>query len=263
MTPIGPLAGQVAVVTGASAELGAAIASALAAEGCDLALAGRRPEKLHALAEAARLLGRRVEVKSCDVTDEADVAAFVKHIADRFDRRIDILVNVAGGTGSLDVPLWEIPGKRFSEVLALNLTATFLTMAAVMPLMMARRSGRIVNIGGTYGLRGRAGRAAYSAAKWGLRGLTKTAAIEAGPFNVTINCVCPGLVEGTRLDEAVAKTTASGVSTAEARDRLVKDYPLRRASTPADIAAAVIFLAGEGARQITGQDLAVDGGWAM
>jgi 3-oxoacyl-[acyl-carrier protein] reductase len=162
------------------------------------------------------------------------------------------------------VPIWEISEQSFAAIMTLNLTSCFLTMAAVLPRMIARRSGRIVNIGGTFGLRGRAGRAAYSCAKWGLRGLTKSAALEAGPYNVTVNCVCPGMVEGPRFDEASEETAArDGIPATQAKTRIAEGYPLRRVSTPQDIANMVVFLASEGGRQITGQDLAVDGGWAV
>ncbi len=119
--------------------------------------------------------------------------------------------------------------------------------------MIACRHGRIINIGGTYGLRGRANRTAYSAAKWGLRGLTKSAALEAGPFNITVNCVSPGVVEGPRLTEIGTEAAA----------RLAESLALRRVTTPDDVARMVCFIAGEGGRQVTGQDLVVDGGWTI
>jgi 3-oxoacyl-[acyl-carrier protein] reductase len=198
------------------------------------------------------------------VTESEQVTQMVAEVRAAFDDRIDILVNVAGGTGGLGVPMWDIPASDFSSVIAVNLTASFLTMAAVLPVMIARRSGRIINIGGTYGMRGRAGRTAYSAAKWGLRGLTKSAALEAGPFGITVNCVSPGMVEGRRFDEAGAEAAArDGTSMAQAKARMSEAYALRRVSQPDDIANMVRFLAGEGGRQITGQDLVVDGGWAI
>ena len=258
------LAGQVAIVTGPASAIGTAIAVALASRGADLVLVGRDTNAIEAVAEAVRSHATRAHVIRCDVTKGEQVTRMVKEAETAFEGRIDILINVVGGTGSLDAPIWEISEKDFADILALNLTASFLTMAAALPAMIARRSGRIVNIGGTYGLRGRPGRAAYSSAKWGLRGLTKSAALEAGPYNVTVNCVCPGMVEGPRFDEAIEQTSArAGISVAQAKARIAEGTALRRVSTPQDIAEMVCFLVSERGRQITGQDLAVDGGWAI
>jgi 3-oxoacyl-[acyl-carrier protein] reductase len=258
------LDGQVAVVTGASSDIGRAIAVALAEHGAHLVLVGRDVEAMGPAAAAIGGLGRRAQRIRCDVTESAQVARMVAEVRAVFDDRIDILVNAAGGTAGLGVKLWETSAVDFSRILAANLTASFLTMAAVLPVMIARRSGRVINIGGTYGLRGRAGRSAYSAAKWGLRGLTKSAALEAGPFDITVNCVCPGMVEGRRFDDAGAAMAArDGISVPQARAQLSEACALRRVSTGDDIANAVCFLAGDGARQMTGQDLVVDGGWAI
>lgn len=255
------LDGQVAIVTGATSEIGSAIAMALADGGGHLVLIGRHVEAIHPLAATIGARGRRAHVIRCDVTQGEQVDQMVAEVRSVFDDRIDILVNVAGGTGGLSVPLWDLSESDFASVIAVNLTASFLTMAAVLPVMIARRSGRIINIGGSYGMRGRAGRTAYSAAKWGLRGLTKSAALEAGRFNITVNCVSPGMTEGRRFDEAAADAAArASISAAEAKARIARTSALHRVSTPDDIANMVRFLAGERARQITGQDLVVDGG---
>jgi 3-oxoacyl-[acyl-carrier protein] reductase len=254
---------QVAIVTGAARGVGKAIALLLADRGAHLVLVGRNAAALEDLASAIEQGGRRAVIIRCDVTNGADVKRMVAE-AEVFTGRIDILVNVVGGTRSLDVPIWETSEADFAEIISLNLTASFLTMAAVLPKMIERRFGRIINIGGTFGLRGRANRAAYSSAKWGLRGLTKSAALEAGPYNVTINCVCPGMIEGAQFDQAAAELAArAGIAAADAKKRLAEGYPLRRVSTPQDIAEMVCYLTSEGGRQITGQDLAVDGGWSI
>jgi NAD(P)-dependent dehydrogenase (short-subunit alcohol dehydrogenase family) len=258
------LDGQVAIVTGASSEIGNAIAMALAGSGADLVLVGRRAEAMQPVAASIGGIGSRAHIICCDVTRSEQVAQMVAEVRAVFADRIDILVNAAGGTAGLGMSIWEMSESDFSRIVAINLTASFLTMAAVLPAMIARRSGRIINIGGTYGLRGRAGRTAYSAAKWGLRGLTKSAALEAGPFNITVNCVSPGIVEGRRFDEIGAETAErDGISVMQARARIAEACALRRASTPDDVANMVRFLAGEDARQMTGQDLVVDGGWAI
>jgi 3-oxoacyl-[acyl-carrier protein] reductase len=131
--------------------------------------------------------------------------------------------------------------------------------------MIEQRSGRIVNVGGTFGMRGRAGRLAYSSSKWGLRGMTKSFALEAGPFGINVNCVAPGMVDGPRFREKVCANMAQerGISLEEAMEIHAHDYALRRVSTDQDVANACLFLASDAARQVTGVDLPVDGGWAM
>jgi 3-hydroxybutyrate dehydrogenase len=105
---------------------------------------------------------------------------------------------------------------------------------------------------------------AYSASKWGLRGITKSVALEAGPFNINVNCVCPGMVDGPRFDRVCREMAKRlDITIGEARRRHAEDYALRRISTGEDVANAVVFLVSERARQITGQDLAVDGGWVI
>ena len=138
-------------------------------------------------------------------------------------------------------------------------------MRAVLPGMMRQRYGKIVNVGGTFGMRGRAGRVAYSASKWGLRGITKSFALEVGSYNVNVNCVAPGMVDGPRFRSKVVPEMAKrlGISEQEAAERHAADYALRRISTDQDVANACLFLASDVARQITGVDLPVDGGWAM
>jgi 3-oxoacyl-[acyl-carrier protein] reductase len=131
--------------------------------------------------------------------------------------------------------------------------------------MMRQHYGKIVNVGGTFGMRGRAGRVAYSASKWGLRGITKSFALEVGSYNVNVNCVAPGMVDGPRFRSKVVPEMAKrlGISEQEAAERHAADYALRRISTDQDVANACLFLASDVARQITGVDLPVDGGWAM
>jgi len=255
---------RVGIVTGPAKGMGAAITTLLAREGADLVLAGRDTGAIEQVAAAIRELGRRAVVVGCDVTSESDVAAMARAAQDAFGGRIDLLVNVAGGSGPLARPFWENTLAEFEQIMTLNVTGCFLTMRAVMPVMMAQRYGKIVNVGGTFGLRGRAGRAAYSASKWALRGLTKSAALEAGSYNININCICPGMVEGDRFDRVRSEMSQRlGITPDEARERMAGEYALHRISTAEDIANAVVFLASYRSRQITGQDLAVDGGWVI
>ncbi len=253
------LTGKRAVITGPAKGMGAAITLALAEAGADLVLAGRDVAAIKPVAAKARALGRSVTVHACDITDPAQVSALRDASGEP-----QILVTVAGGRGPIGKSGVETTPEEFSDIMRLNTDAMFLLMRAFAPAMMAARYGKIVNIGGTFGLRGRAGRLAYSASKWGLRGLTKNFALELGPHNINVNCVCPGMVEGPRFDTVCADLAAKqGITVDQARVRHAEDYALRRVSTGRDVAEAVVFLASDRARQITGQDIAVDGGWVI
>ncbi|MDB5939701.1 MAG: short-chain dehydrogenase [Polaromonas sp.] len=254
---------KVALITGPAKGMGAAITLAFAREGAKLVLAGRDTAAIEPVAAEARALGVDVIVVPCDLTVPAQTEAMGVRALEAFGR-IDVLVNVAGGSGPIGKTGWETTAEEFNEIVQLNMTGCFNSIHAVLPAMIARRSGKIVNVGGTFGLRGRAGRMAYSASKWGLRGITKSFALEAGPYNINVNNVAPGMVDGPRFREKVCANMAEklGITLEEAMTRHAADYALKRVSTDADIANACLFMASEVSRQITGVDLPVDGGWA-
>lgn len=258
------LEGKVAIVTGPAKGMGEAITVALAREGVDLCLAGRDMAAIAPVTAKVKALGRKAIEARCDMTDPAAVEATVARTLDAFGGRIDILVNVAGGRGPIETAAWDTTPEAFDEVVDLNMKGVFLTMKAVTPTMQKQRYGKIVNIGGTFGLRGRGLRMAYSASKWGLRGITKAFALELGPYNVNVNNVCPGMVDGPRFQkvcEEMAKRL--GIPKEEAMRKHAAEYALKRISTDEDVANAVLFFASDASRQITGQDIAVDGGWVI
>lgn len=256
------LAGRIAIVTGPGKGMGPDIAATLAREGADLVLCGRDLKPIETVADAIRGLGRKAIVVPCDVTKPADVDAMADETRNQLGR-IDILVNAAGGTGPVERSTLDTTPEEFDDVVAVNMRGCYLTIRAVLPAMMAQRSGKIVNIGGTWGLRGRALRMAYSSTKWGLRGICKSVALEAGPYNINVNNVCPGIVEGPRFDNTLRiKAEKLGKTIEEVRNESASEYALRRLSTSQDVANVVAFLCSEKARQITGQDIAVDGGWS-
>jgi 3-oxoacyl-[acyl-carrier protein] reductase len=258
------LAGKKAIVTGPAKGMGAAITLALAREGVDLCLTGRDMAAIAPVTNDVKRLGRKVIEVQCDVTDAAQVEAMVKRSLDAFGGRIDILVNVAGGRGPLETTAWDTTPEQFDEIVELNMKGCFLTMRAVTATMQKQRSGKIVNIGGTFGLRGRALRMAYSASKWGLRGITKAFALELGGYNVNVNNVCPGMVDGPRFRKVCEEMSKRlGITIEEATRKHAQDYALKRVSTDEDVANAVLFFASDASRQITGQDIAVDGGWVI
>jgi NAD(P)-dependent dehydrogenase (short-subunit alcohol dehydrogenase family) len=255
---------KVTIITGPAKGMGRAVTLAFAREGARLVLAGRDMAAIDPVAAEARLLGANVIVVSCDMTEPAQTEALAAKALEAFGR-IDVLVNVAGGSGPIGKTGWETTTDEFNEIVQLNMTGCFNTMHAVLPTMISQRSGKVVNVGGTFGMRGRAGRMAYSASKWGLRGITKSFALEAGPHNINVNCVAPGMVDGPRFREKVCANLAEkrGISLDEAMTQHAQDYALKRISTDEDIANACLFLAADVSRQITGIDLPVDGGWAM
>lgn len=258
------LKNKVVVITGPAKGMGRAVTLAFAAEGCRLVLTGRDVAAIEPVAAEARAMGVAAVVVPCDLTDDTQTEAMAQHALEAFGR-IDVLVNVAGGSGPIGKTGWETSADEFNEIVQLNMTGCFNTLHAVLPAMIAQGGGKVVNVGGTFGMRGRAGRMAYSASKWGLRGITKSFALEAGPHNINVNCVAPGMVDGPRFREKVCANMATklGITLDEAMTRHAADYALKRVSTDQDVANACLFLASDVSRQITGVDLPVDGGWAM
>ena len=257
------LQNKVAVITGPAKGMGRAITLAFAGEGAKLVLAGRDIAAIEPVAAEARALGVEAIIVPCDLTASAQTEALAQAALAAFGR-IDILLNVAGGSGPIGKTGWETTPEEFDEIVQLNMKGCFNTLRAVLPSMVAQKGGKVVNVGGTFGMRGRAGRMAYSASKWGLRGITKSFALEAGPHNINVNCVAPGMVDGPRFREKVCANMARtlGITLEEAMQRHAADYALRRVTVDADVANACLFLASDAARQITGVDLPVDGGWA-
>jgi NAD(P)-dependent dehydrogenase (short-subunit alcohol dehydrogenase family) len=257
------LADKVVVITGAAKGMGAAITSAFAAEGARLVLSGRDIAAIEPVAETARAMGCGVLTAPCDITVAAQADALAGVAMAEFGR-IDVLVNVAGGTGPMGDTAWTTSTEAFEEIIQLNITGCFNTMKAVLPVMVDQRYGKIVNVGGTFGMRGRAGRMAYSASKWGLRGITKSFALEVGQYNINVNYVAPGMVDGPRFRDKVCADMAKklGITVEEAAQRHANDYALKRVTTDNDVANACLFFASDVSRQITGADIPVDGGWA-
>jgi len=259
---VGSLDGRVAIVSGAAKGMGAEICLGLAREGAHLALAARERAPLEALARDVEKLGRKALVEPTDVTDEAAVQRLVERTKTELGGRIDILVNAAGVTGPVETPVWEIKTEDWDQVLAVNVKGTFLPIKHVLPTMIAQRYGKIVNISGTSGLRGYKLRAAYSSSKWALRGLTRTVALEVGPYNVNVNALHPGIVDGPRMEKLCReKARKRGWTPEQVREEYVQEMALRRVTSARNIADAVVFLASDASQNMTGQSITVDGGW--
>ena len=234
---MGKLEGKVAIVTGASRGIGAAIVARLAEEGATVVACARSIESCESAALCLKV----------DVSDSAQVDACVKTVVERFGR-IDVLVNNAGITK--DGLLMRMSDDDWDQVLGINLKGTFLFTRAVARPMMKERSGSIVNISSVVGITGNAGQANYTASKGGVIALTKTTAKELGSRNIRCNAVAPGFIESKMTD---------GLS-----DELKKAYlgsiPLKRFGKVDDVAKAVVWLASDDASYVTGQVVGVNGG---
>ena len=259
-----PLAERVAIVTGAARGIGAVVTEHLARDGADVALVGRDADALevHARLVDEKYPERRSLALRCDVTDEGDVAAMIRAVVQELGG-IDILVNMAGGTGPIETPAQEYPADEFKRILELNVLGTFLPCKHAIPHLIARAGGgRIVNVAGTSGLRGYPNRSGYSASKWAVRGLTRTLALELGPHDITVNDVCPNVTHGDRMSRIVAEKAARlGKAEEEVYADFTRQTALGRFIEEEDVANAIDFLVSEQARNITGHDLPVDAGW--
>ena len=245
----GPLAGRVALVTGAGRGLGAGIAAALAGAGAAVACGARSVAAGEATARAIRESGGDAVVVALDVTRAEQVGAAVAE-AERALGGVDILVNNAGVT--LEKATLEVTDAEWEELLATNLTSIFRLARAVAPGMIARGRGKIVNVGSMYGVLGVARYAAYCASKAGVDGLTRSLAVEWARHGIQVNCVAPGYMNTDIPRAALADPRI--------RERFLGKIPARRIGEPAEIGALVVYLASAASDFMTGQTLYLDGG---
>ena len=253
-----------AFITGAGSGIGAAVALALAQQGCRLTLAGRSHDKLQHQAEALRekVPDVAIVLARMDITDPFAVQAAVQQAQAQLGP-VNILVNNAGQAQSqpfvrTDAALWQ-------QMLDVNLSGTFHVTQAVLPGMLDAAAsgtpGRIINIASTAGLMGYAYVSAYVAAKHGVVGLTKALALEMARKNITVNALCPGYTETEIVQDAVRNIVAkTGQSEDQARQALAARNPQQRLVQPAEIAQSVVWLCAPGSEAINGQAIAIDGG---
>jgi NAD(P)-dependent dehydrogenase (short-subunit alcohol dehydrogenase family) len=256
-----PLRGRAIVVTGPAKGMGPAIVRAIAEAGGDLVLLGRDVAAIEPLAAEVGALGRNAVVRRTDVTSDEDVAAAIAAADAVFGGALYGAVNVAGVSGPTGRKLWEHTVEDFRELFDVNVLGTFLVMRHLLPRLVQSGRGSLVNIGGTFGFKGVRNASLYGATKWTLRGLTKSAALEAGAYGVRVNMVSPGGVDGPRLTRQLGEEAVQqGITYEERLARFAATSALGRTSSAEDVAEAVLFLLGDGSRNITGQDLLVDGG---
>jgi len=256
------LRGKIAIVTGSTSGIGLGIATALAAEGCDVMLNGfgdtAAIEKLRA--EPSEKYGVRVGYSAADMSRPAEVRELVAETVREFGA-VDILVNNAGIQHVAKIV--DFPEERWDAVIAINLSAAFHASKAALPHMIARQWGRVINIASAHGLVASGEKAAYVAAKHGLVGLSKVTAIETANQGVTCNAICPGWVLTPLVQQQIeARAKALGIPVGQAREDLVREkQPMLDYTTPEKIGALAVFLCGEAASTITGAALSIDGGW--
>jgi 3-oxoacyl-[acyl-carrier protein] reductase len=243
------LTDRTALVTGATGGIGGAIARAFHKQGASVAVSGRQTEKLEKLAAE---LGTRVHVLPCDLGDKAAVAGLVDAAIAKLGR-LDVLVNNAGLTR--DNLFMVMKDEQWDEVIAVNLTATFMLMRSAARAMMRAKSGygRIVNVASISGIMGNPGQGNYAASKAGVIGMSKSLAREVASRGITVNCVAPGFISTAMTDVLNEKQVGA----------IKEAIPAQKFGTPADVAAACVYLASPEAGYMTGQTLHVNGGLAM
>jgi 3-oxoacyl-[acyl-carrier protein] reductase len=242
------LTGKVALVTGASGGIGGAIAKALHAQGATVVLSGTRAD---ALEKVKAELGSRAFVAVCNLGDKDSVEGLPKAAEAAAGAQIDILVNNAGITR--DNLFMRMKDDEWDQVIAVDLTAAFRLSRAVLRGMMKKRWGRIISITSVVGETGNPGQGNYAAAKAGLVGMTKSLAAEVASRNITCNAVAPGFIA----------TAMTDVLTDQQKEMIGQRIPAGRMGNPAEIAAAVVYLASDEAAYVTGATLQVNGGMAM
>ena len=253
------LQGKVVFATGATKGLGAELALALAREGAHVAIVGRDANAGAEVAAAVRATGSEALVLPADVTDGEALDAAARQASAYFGR-VDRLL-CAAGVGSPRQPVWQSTAEDYRACFDINVLGVMLSMRAVMPLLIERGEGRVVVIGGTYGHKGVADAALYAASKWAVRGLVKSAALEGGPHNVTVNAVAPGGIAGPRLKRLFeASAQREGIPYEAVLRRFTSKSALGRLVSGDDVAHTVIHLFSDGGRLITGQDIVVDAG---
>lgn len=242
------LSGRTALVTGATGGIGGEIARALKSQGAKVAISGTREDRLRALAEE---LGGDIAVLPCDLKDRESVGALIGKAEAALGGSLDILVNNAGITK--DNLFMRMKDEEWDDVIAVNLTATFILCRAASRTMLRKRHGRIVNIASISGVVGNPGQGNYAASKAGMVGMTKSLAREIAQRGVTANCIAPGFIE----------TPMTGALNEKQVETIAAAIPAGVFGKPEDIAAAVVYLASDEARYVTGETIHVNGGMAM
>jgi NAD(P)-dependent dehydrogenase (short-subunit alcohol dehydrogenase family) len=248
------------LITGAAAGVGRHIARAFAAEGADIAILD--VEDAGPTTREVAALGRRCEFFRSDVRDEEGVKKAVGRTAEFFAGPIDVLVNNAGFNGHYSL-IKDMPLAHWRETIEINLTGTMLVTRTVLPFMLERKMGAIVTTASNVARRGLPYRADYVCSKWAILGFTQTLALEVASHNIRVNAVCPGPIEGDRIEDVMAHhAKVEGKMVADVR-REWEATPMNRFIAPQEVAAVMLFLCSADASAMTGQAINVTGGFIM
>jgi NAD(P)-dependent dehydrogenase (short-subunit alcohol dehydrogenase family) len=253
---------KVALITGGGRGIGKQMALLFAQEGADLAVIGLMSNELHVVQKEVETLSRRCLALKADVADEVQVNEAIE-AAIKTLGRIDVLINNAAVLGST-APVAQMSLRSWTEEIAVNLTGSFLCCRAVLPGMIERKSGKIINVTSVAGQRAYPLRSSYAVSKAGLIALTRTLAAEVGPYNIRVNAVAPGPVSGNRMKRVIEERAGStGQSIAETEAGYLRSLALGRMVEEEDVARLALFLASKEGDNITGQVFNVCSGYKL
>jgi 3-oxoacyl-[acyl-carrier protein] reductase len=244
------LKGKVAIVTGSGRGIGAAIAKVLAGAGAKVVVTSRHTEECDLVVGEIKKAGGEAACMRCDVSSEEDVKSLAAQTLKKYGS-LDILVNNAGIFEQK--PMLEMDTALWKRIQSIDLDGVFYCTKHAALQMKKKKWGRIINISSIAGIRGFGGSVAYCAAKFGVLGLTQAAATDLGGYGITVNAICPGLIE-TKMTEAFVKDR-------KVLEAFMQPMIIKRPGQPQDIASAALYLASEEASYVTGEALVVDGGW--
>jgi NAD(P)-dependent dehydrogenase (short-subunit alcohol dehydrogenase family) len=260
--PMDELKDKAAIITGGGYGIGKQIALAYARAGAKIAIAARSIKPMEETVAELKKLGAQAILIQTDVSKEADCARMAEQTLKAFGR-IDILVNNAGIAGPTK-RMTEMSLSEWQEVIDIDLTGTWLAARAVLPAMEQQRSGDILNISSGAGRRGYPLRSPYASAKWAMIGLTQTIAGEWGQRGIRCNCICPGAIEGERIERVMrARAEAMKAPYEQVREAFLSGAAMRRMATEEEVARVALFLVSSASAGMTGQTLNVDAGSAM
>ena len=253
------LENKIAAVTGGTAGIGRSITEAFLREGASVSIMARNAEKAEQMVNELNLGDRLIFIQG-DATQQESVEAFIDQTVELFGT-IDIMVNNAGGAGGDLQPTVSLSDEEFDFCMKINLYATFWGTRRALKTMLAKQSGRVINISSVEGKHGKPVLTAYTAAKHAINGMTKSVAREVGTYGITVNAICPGLIlTDIVLDTGPATAKAMGITFEEMVEMFVADSALKRPNEVKEVAELAVLLASEAGAGITGQQISVDGG---